>query len=714
MGEFIKGRVLPAIVLLGFPITAWAQDAADVEEKPATTGNIIVTAQRIEQRLQDVPISITAVTEEEINRRGVSSLQDMQYAVPGLSSFRYGPGNEFIQIRGASSALGAPTVGTYYDELSIGLDQQASALDMPVIDMERVEVLRGPQATLYGDGSMGGTIRYIPVRPDLDDVEGSVFAELSDLTDGGTGYRVEGVMNIPLVTDRLAVRFAGGHERLAGFIDNPTLGTRDTNRTDVLTLRGSLRGALTERLTLDVSAQLRDVDQDGLDFGRNRVTAAAVQSSQRLRQRLVQVTLANEFDGATLSVIGGYIRAQGDIIYDVSPFFVPALTAPPPFGFGFPPGFITQVGLPGSQLTEQYSAEVRLQSNGDGPFRWLVGGEYRDLEGQQIVGSTTAPGTLPFAIVASDVARTGETKSVYGEVAYDVVDALTVTAGVRYFRNRRTQDSESTSFGFTTLDSNTGTFDTLNPRFNITYRLSEDSMVYGNIAKGFRSGGFNLTSAGGGVVTIPPTFEPDSIWTYEIGSKQSVFDRLLDFDIAVYYSDWTDVQSPSFAPGSPLTIVTNSGKVQGWGVDFGVSARLVAGLTLAATYSWNNLEFQNDTADKLRGDPVDNAVQETWSASVDYRTSLSDSLDGFLRADYQHAGRAQITLRNFGNQIVDRPSRDLVNLRAGVNFNNFELALFANNVFDEDAPNIIGPFGVIAENLEQRPRQIGISGRYSF
>ncbi len=305
-----------------------------------------------------------------------------------------------------------------------------------------------------------------------------------------------------------------------------------------------------------------------------------------------------------------------------------------------------------------------------------------------------------------------KTYAVYGELSYAITDKLKATAGVRYYKQDLSQDSDSINFGAAAIDRNDGKFDSINPRLNLSYTFTPNSMIYANAAKGFRGGGFNLASAGGGT-PIPLTYDPDSIWTYEAGTKHQLFEGRLMLDASVYYSDWKDVQSYNFAPGSPIVIVNNSGDVSGWGVDLAATLRPFEGLTLSGTYGWNNLEFDNATGDKQRGDPVDGAVRESYSASAEYRTPMSARSSVFVRLDYQHAGSAQITFRNFG-QIVTRPSRDLVNLRFGADVGNFRVTLFADNVFDEDAPNIIGPFGVYAENLEQTPRVIGVNTRFNF
>lgn len=182
----------------------------------SSSGDIIVTAQRYEQRLQDVPISISVLGKDELESRNVGTLSELQYAVSGLSLFEYGPGKEYIQMRGLATISGAATVGVYLDETPVASETTGASLTVRMLDMERVEVLRGPQATLYGDSSMGGTIRYIPTAPKFDTVSGSAEVEYNGTKGGSAGYKAVGVVNLPL-GENAAVRLVGGYERVGGY-----------------------------------------------------------------------------------------------------------------------------------------------------------------------------------------------------------------------------------------------------------------------------------------------------------------------------------------------------------------------------------------------------------------------------------------------------------------------------------------------------------------
>jgi outer membrane receptor protein involved in Fe transport len=697
------------------PMTAYAQETAgnDTDEaSPSRSDDIIVTAQRYEQRLQDVPLSISVIGSKELGARAMADIKDLQYSVPGLSMFEYGVGRQFVQLRGISNTIGASTIGIYLDETPLGLDLQGDAFSVRLLDLERVEVLRGPQATLYGQGSMGGTIRYIPAAPRLNAIGGSVAGEYSSTEDGANNYKAVAVLNLPLSKDVAGLRLVGGYERVGGFIDNVVTGQKDVNSADIYTVRGTLLVKPSDRLTLSLMGLYQKSEQANQDFGVNRKTISLVPQPVNDRYTLIQGKASYDLDFAELSSSASYIDRHNIAANDVSSGFVPYLPA-----FGIPVGFVDRVALVTATDYKIFNGEVRLASQSEGPLGWALGATYRDLKTRLVGETITAPGTLPFTLIAIDNDARSRSYALYGEVNYAFTSQLKASAGLRYFSDHKEQKAVNTYFGFTTIDPGDGNFHSVNPRFNLSYEFTPNSMVFVNAAKGFRSGGFNNTSAGGGVIPIPPTYNPDEIWTYELGTKHQLFGNKLVLDASLYRSEWSHVQSYGFAPDSVIGIVNNSGHVSGWGVDLSATARPTRTLTLAATYGWNNLAYDSasQNKDKQPGDPVDGAVRESYSASLDFRPPMNDSITGIFRIDYQHAGKAQLTFRNYPSPLfVARPGRDIVNLRIGAAVGAVEVTLFANNLLDENAPNIIGPFGLISENVEQRPRVIGISASTKF
>lgn len=696
--------------LLAMP--AYAQTATDRDVAPqqapeTQTSDIIVTAQKREERLLDVPIAISVASGAEIASRNVTSLQEMQFAVPGLSTVRLAPGStEYTQIRGVGSSSGTLTVGFYLDEMPVTGDAQGSTLDIRLLDMQRLEVLRGPQATLYGENSMGGTIRYVTAPAVLDRFEGNFEAEAGSVRSGDGNYRANGVVNIPIVSDTLALRVVGGYERIGGWIDKPALGEKDVNGASIYTVRGRLDANLGEDGHLSVLALHQESYQRNLSFGIDQTSSAPIDQPNRDNYEIYQGTFNYGLGFADFVLTAGYIDRKNSSTTDFSGFYVPILQA----ALGLPPGFISAVGAPGFTNLKSFNSEARLSSPGNEAFHWTVGGYLRHIRGEQGADLFTQPNALPFVLTSADNKSRSNAWSVFGEASYRVADVLTVLGGLRYYHDHRGFNSISTTFGTTATNVGDANFHTVNPRVNISYTPTRNTNLYVNAAKGFRSGGFNTTSSGPG---ISPTYRPDSIWTYEGGAKQQLFGRRVNLEAAVFYSDWKDVQSSFLVPGTVILTTNNGGAVRGWGAEFAATVIPVTGLSLSGTYGFNDLKNKVATADKNVGDPADFSARETWSASASYRAALGNALHGFARFDYQHLGRQQVTLRSFG-QIARFPIRNLVNARFGVEFAKFEVGLFATNLFDSRTPITPVPYGAFSENTEMQPRVIGVSFRARY
>ncbi len=673
---------------------------------------IVVTAQKRAERLQDVPLSLTVLTGENLVARGATQLEDVQYTVPGLSSFQYAPGRQYIQLRGMASTIGPSTIGQYIDEMPFTADTSSGAIDIRMIDLERVEVLRGPQPTLYGESSMGGTVRYITARPQLTGLSSAFEAEAGTVKDGAESYKVNGMVNIPLRRDVLGIRLAGGYQEDGGWVDNRTSGVEDQNGLTIKTLRGTVLFRPTPKTHLSVMVLHQEMDQDSQNFGANRSTLPPVMQFAIDDYDLVNGVVSHDFaTGANFTYSLGYLDRTAESNSDITPFFLGLITGT----LGFPPGFIDQISIASPLDSEVVTHEARLSSQNNEFFNWAVGGYSRDSKNRRVSRTLTSPGSVGFELVGSDDRSRSKSWAAFGDVSFQLTKALNLLLGVRYYEDEKELASTRINFGFSSSEFNSGKFESVNPRLNLRYEFSPTAMAYVNAAKGFRSGGFNSQAAGGGVFTVPATFEPDEVMSYEIGTRNSLMGGRLMIDGAVYHNEWRDVQSSTFLGSSPQTIVTNGGDASGWGVDLSATLIPLEGLSITATYGWNNMEYDSDTADKNPGDPLDFVVPVSYSASVDYRRPLSGNKQGFVRLDYQHADDAQLTLRGFfGDQIIPMPGRDLVNVRTGVEFGAFEVSVFVNNALDEDAPVIIGPFGVLTENVEQRPRTVGLRLRAQF
>ena len=359
---------------------AYAEESGAIEE-------VIVTAQKREQNILDIPFAITAIGEEEIKDRGALDIKDLQYSIPGLSITNNLPGQDRVQIRGASSdtGIGLPTVGRYVDEVSVGSGAIQRALDVPLLDVARIEVLRGPQGTLYGAGSIGGTIRYITNSPDLHDAGGSLGLGVSSIDDGSEGYEVNGVINLPIIEDKLAVRIAASTEDLAGWIDNTVTGKSDINEAE----RDFIRTKILFRPNNSFDASLMwmhyDFEQDnnnhelsvsGVGFGllnvddrhatSDRIVATPFATPTEDKWDLFNLELNLSLESADVVSSTSYLDRTINFTTEAANAFFPA---------GVYGSFEAQ-----DREAEVWTQEIRVNSSWDNPLNYTVGVFYRTTD----------------------------------------------------------------------------------------------------------------------------------------------------------------------------------------------------------------------------------------------------------------------------------------------------------------------------------------------
>jgi outer membrane receptor protein involved in Fe transport len=681
---------------------------AAAADRPAELGEIVVTAQKREQALNEVPMSVTAFSGDDAAAAGAVGIEDLQYKIPGFSLVNFYPGGQQYQLRGVSANLGLPTVGIYVDEMPINSNVVNANLEFDLYDLERIEVLRGPQGTLYGEGSMGGTIKYVTAPPGLDAFAGHVGTNYAFVEAGDPNWRLEGTLNAPIVSDVLGVRISASHQETGGWIDNTVRGEKDVNSGE----RTNVRTKILWKPSDDTSASLLyvhgNVDVDNATFSLvDRLSAQPVASPISDSYDLLNLVLSHDFGGVTLLSSTGWLDRASSIQLDLSTFFVPFLQAPPPFGLGLPPGTVTGVGASSEVEYETLTQELRLSSSGQTRLRWTVGAYYRDYSDSNVGGSFTQPTALPFTISLADTRNESESWAVFGEVSYAWTERLELTLGARYFEDTRRQNSSSTFIGFPSVDINEGSFTSTNPRAAVLYRFAGGSSLYASAAKGFRSGGFNLQSAGGGL-PVPATFDPESLWSYEVGGVFTPADTRLLLQWAVYYNDWKDVQTLAVLPGSPFTITANGGKASGPGVDLQMTYQPNDALELAASLGWNDMEYKSTTPDKQSGDPMDFVAPLTGSLSATYRFPMGGQTTGFVRGDAQYTDSYEVNLRNFLPAAVVSESRTLLRAAFGVTHGPWDGQVYVDNALDEDKV-MMPSYGTLSEPVRTAPRSIGVT-----
>jgi heterotetrameric sarcosine oxidase gamma subunit len=666
---------------------------------------VVVTAEKRAEPLLSVPLSVTAVTSGEIEARGIASLQDMQYSVPGLVMADFGgPGEGRLQLDGiatAGGATGLPTLGIYLDEMPITANQAGAGMDIRLIDMERVEVLHGPQPTLYGEGSMGGTIHYVSAAPDLGRFGGNIDATIGTITDGAISDWIHGVLNVPLLSDKLGVRIAAGYETEGGWIDSTTTGAKDVNGVHIKTARATVLAKPIDGLSVSLMYLHQEHNQSYQDFGTSNRTAPTsfFPTLNDEHYDLGNLVVSYDFGFATLLSSTGFLHRDPTYGIDLSAFLVPIL-----------PGSITAVGLKIVLPQNALSEEMRLSSNNRGPLNYTIGVYYRDYRTHEVSSTMTAPGSLPFTILASDGHGSDKSLAAFAEVRYALTQRLEALIGLRHYRDEQENEQTGTTFGFpTAIPSQSGTFESNNPRFNLSYKTSGSGIVYLNVAKGFRSGGFNLQSSIPGVV-IPPTYGPEELWTYQVGAKQEWLDHRLFADASVYYNDWSKIQSSVQIPNTFLSYTGNTGAASGEGASLALHAQPVPELVLSGTVGYVDMKYHTSTPTANNGDPLDLVSKWTYSASADYRRPLPWGPALIARIDFQHTSGYQITLRDAVPPIYRTPVRNVLNLRVGGDFGKFEADLYANNLTDNNGP-LYPAVGTSALPVLPTPRTVGIELR---
>jgi len=674
-----------------------AGDAANMADRPIPLETIVVTAQKRQQALKEVPISVVAVTNEELSERNVQSIDDLVTVVPGLS-ISDAAGSRRVLLRGISNIFGGSSalIGMYLDEASV-TSSSAAQLDLRTYDLDRVEVLRGPQGTLYGEGSVGGTIRFITKDPRLDRFEMNADVAALFTEDGAPSQRIESVVNVPLLDDQLALRAVGTFDHEGGWIDQPAANRQDINSQNVADVR--VKGlwkpsADFAALAMAVIHRNDGTQNPGEDAQGNYTQAFNLTTTPSIQDDydLYNLTLTYDFPVARL------LSSTSDIRQDQQNRNVggSAQYAPPP---SLRSDFYS---LTSETSARNINEELRLTSSTPGAWNWTVGGFYRHFRNSvdtpvAYYGMQAPPGTPLPASYSYGFTSLSESGSLFADTNYKFFDRLTLGVGARYFRDR--QDYQSGG-----VEQN-GRFHSLDPRVYLEYQLNDAVNAYGSAAKGFRSGGFNQLNQ--------PKFGPENVWTYELGTKASVLEDRLNFDADIFLSNYNDYQITGVLPppALPENIYRNAGNAQIKGVELDAMWRPIDQWTVSFAGDYLHAVFTKidvTTAAYVVGDPVDFIPKYQFTISV-RRDFNWQGKAGFARLDFSDQDRETYRNRQIGPWYYGQS--DLISL---LNFNsnlqwsqNLSLGIFVQNLLNERRntyPAYIDGGGAV----RSRPRTIGV------
>jgi len=749
----------PVAAAICFALAGGTAAAQNAQVGPGVEEVVVTATKRGETLLEDTPLSVQSLGGASLAEQGALSFADYMRQVPSLAVGDNGPGDKRIVMRGVS-ATGDGTVGLYFDEVvitgqSLG-DDGGKQPDIKLFDMDRIEVLRGPQGTTFGSSSMSGTIRWLPKAPDYTKFSADVGARVQNLSESDDiGYQYDGMVNIPL-TDQLALRVSGLRSVVPGYIDSRF--GKDYDQEDTTAVRAMLGWKITDSLELSLLAMRQDMHLDGrtsfsledldlpnsptLDGGplpTKYYTSDHARSTRDDESDMYSGKLVYGKDWGTITASASYFERYAGYRRDAS-------AAAEVLSGGALHADSTGISLIGGRdgwpRSWIRSYELRYSSDWDGPVQILVGAfnqneERRDGSYWQTVDHTTGlPGPNETVFLSRTSLVQLDQVALFGEVTWNINDRLAATAGLRWFDYDTIQDaSRLVDFqsrpgpgpGQTFKFGESGT----TGRFNVSYDITADVLTYLQIAEGFRAGGPNdQTAASIANVTIPAGFGSDSIINYELGLKTQWLERRLTLNGAVYHIDWSDIQVSQFANstnGLRFTYRGNGGKAKVDGVELELSARPTQAFQFGLGLAYTDSRLDEDLPIPEQGRKGDKLpyVPE-WTASVNARYSwpMFQNWEGFVGGDYSYVDDTANRLRPTDRYYRVLESYDVLNLRLGLQGGDgWSTMLSVENALDSD--EIISyPFdfqtaAAINGNIPDRlgrvwPRSIWVSLRKSF
>ncbi len=735
------------LVVASLALPAVAQEIpAASDDEAARLDAVTVTASRRSESVQEVPINITAVTGTDIEQQGLKDLADLVQTVPGLFLVdQGGRDTNLLVVRGLNvSSLagfdgnlsGGGVVAQYLGDIPL-------YIDLRLLDIDRVEALLGPQGTLYGAGTLGGAIRYLPVRPEPGETSATLGLGLNTLSHSDDiGSEVRFTANLP-VGERGAFRAALGHFKDPGFIDydyvvrvpgvsnpqpdfsNPDevaanlRSVEDANFVDVLSARLSFRYDFTDAVSLDLNYYHQDQEAGGrtinhvASFGTGRyVSAQRYEEPNERENRLFSAELNADLGFATLTSATGYSKYTDDGQRDQTDLLLN-------FEYGYEtfPSFAAFTHEETEQ--ERWNQEIRLVSNSEGPLSWIVGGFYNRAEtygtskefvpGLPAFWEVDRPDALEyFSIADVDFKET----ALFGELRYAFTDRWDATLGARRFDF---SDDSTVGFDLPFLYTSLGIYgpNDISPalenvkvsdadtifKFNTSYRFSDDLMGYFTLSEGYRTGGSNAIPAcqdpippGQNVCALPNELliQPDKTLNHEIGLKSSWLDGRLVLNGALYYIEWDDIQIAGTTVNGNLPITVNGGQAESRGVELSATALLGEGWRLNASYSYTDAELTEDAPgivageDAFAGDRLPGSPKQQANVAVNYYRPMANGMAWGL--DYgvhvQSDVYTRVGLRNNGEILGGYSTHNAAWTLFG---EQWDLRFYVKNAFDKYA-----------------------------
>lgn len=725
---------------------AMAQSATGNSTSSAEAGEVLaevmVTAQKRSESVMDVPTSISAIGGERLESLHVGSLADLASYVPGMAVMAGGaPGYRTIVLRGLNTGYyttTGPLVGTYIDDLPVGGGPRPSlfGLDLNPYDIERIEVLKGPQGTLYGANTMGGLVKYSLRRPDLQEFEAMFGADVQSIDGGsGVGWTTRGAVSMPIVADRLAVRLSAFRKDNLGYIDNDRLGLKDINDSTQTGGMATVLWQVTDDLTIRASLLAQDTDANNMtavtfDGATLQPLNGKLNSDSQFLEPFEQTTrtysLAVDWDlgFATVTSSTGWSELKTEQTED---FTVP-------FGSYCAPGSLSPAwpGCPtypqpalspftlemeGSRLVE----ELRLTSPEDQKLQWMIGGYYskEDISQHQYLPALSAS-YQPVELLYETLNDWNfDESAAFANLTYSITDRVDVSIGGRYsaYKQRacERQNAGLIGIGPSPCDELPKT-DVSLWMANVRFHVSDDVLLYLRAADSYRPGSgckvhADGTPCGNPVIGVPGIIEPDKTTSYEGGLKGTYFDRRLQLSASAFYIDWSNIQLTQRTP-TGFIYPGNGGTASSEGVELTTTFRPIDELQFDATISYTDAHLTEDApgAGGRSGDPLPGSARWTGSLTADFTRPVGDTTTLLLGASYRYrdgiVNQFPLAAGPAADPAAPIGPQNIVDIYGGLAIADLTLRLYATNVADDQSYA-----GLFYLNDLQRPKFVPVQPR---
>jgi iron complex outermembrane recepter protein len=685
---------------------------------------VVVTAQKRSERLQDVPVPVTALSTESLLQQNQVRLQDYATSVPGLNVAPQPAFGQVLSIRGITTGPGEnPSVGITIDDIPFGsstyVGYGAVVPDLDPADLARIEVLRGPQGALYGASSLGGLIKFVTADPSTSELTGRLEAGTSGVSNGSDwGYSFRGSANVPVSTD-FAVRASAFTRLDPGYIDNIITHREGVNEQRVSGGRLSGLWRPIEDVSVKLSALYQDFRSDGtadvspgLTGLQQAWTPGTGPSTGKIQaySATVNAKLGAGIDFVSLT---GYNIREAQTSVDVSSAYG---------GFAEQVYNVGTTALVSASKTNKFSQEMRLSVPLGSHFEWLLGGFYTH-EGSTVRQDINAVTPDSGAVVANGLRTT--TPSIYAESAaftdltWHITDQFDIQTGGRWSSIQQSLQNTlaapllgapASQAGATTHSSAHPVTYLLTPRF----KLSPQLMVYARIASGYRPGGSNGPLCG--IFKFSCEYSPDKTYNYELGAKGTILDHVLSYDVSLYRINWKDIQLHAVVPPG-IGYLSNASEAKSQGLELSLEARPLTGLTAAAWATWNTAELTEPlpadaTAQGVSGDRLPYSSRFSGNFSLNQDFPLPHNLTGFAGGSVSYVGNRLGAFAGAGSVVAPRvylPAYARTDAHAGVRYDTWTVNAYVNNAFDKRGILESGADLLPVATLYIQPRTFGVN-----